>query len=59
MNFQDVKARLEVALDNIAYEIEWDRGIDLPSLTGEDMVKLARIDRLLDDLASMILDLYN
>lgn len=59
MNFNDVKARLEVALDNIACEIETEQGYNLPILTGEDMVKLARIDRLLDDLASIILDLYN
>ena len=59
MNFNDVKARLEIAVDNISCEIEMDLGIDLPNLTREDMVKLARIDRMLDDLASMILDLYN
>ena len=59
MTFNDVKARLEIAVDNISCEIEMDLGIDLPNLTREDMVKLARIDRMLDDLASMILDLYN
>ena len=59
MNFHNVKARLEVALDDIACEIETEQGYNLPNLTGEDMVKLARIDRLLDDLACMILDLYN
>ena len=57
--FEGIKAMLENSLDDICIEYQAQNGIDLPELSGNDYIIIGKIDRCLDELADLILELYN